>query len=180
MSLGLAGCEQANGLSGVDVEPSSVTLASGSNTVEFTVVATSSNAAPKNFDLPIEWRVSDPSLGTIIRSSGFSAVYKRTGKNGDNTVIARDPYDAEGYATVHQILATYTITLTATASPDNYTWTIAASGGQPPYHWSVGDHDMGGLVGSHTGISVVYSGGPNAVQCTDANGVSASIAVAPK
>jgi hypothetical protein len=52
--------------------------------------------------LPLEWSVSDPSLGTIISSAGFSAVYRSTGKVGDNVVTVRDQGDAAGTTVVVQ------------------------------------------------------------------------------
>jgi len=52
--------------------------------------------------LPLEWSVSDPSLGSIREASGDRAVYARTGKKGMQIVRVKDQYGAEGFAVVNQ------------------------------------------------------------------------------
>ncbi len=51
---------------------------------------------------PLEWSVSDPSLGAIIESSGRRAAYVRTSRAGMNIVTVRDQYGSEGFAVVEQ------------------------------------------------------------------------------
>lgn len=45
----------------------------------------------------LEWRVTDPVLGNIVESRGFSAVYRR-----NNIIIVQDQSGKEGLATVIQ------------------------------------------------------------------------------
>lgn len=95
------GCEEAEGLKGLNVEPPTVTLGgSGSNAVtarEFTAVVSNDLA------LPLEWRVSNPSLGDIRSQSGTKAIYAANkGQKGDNVITVRDQYKNEGSAIVTQ------------------------------------------------------------------------------
>ena len=96
----LLGCEQGNP-SGLVVSPSSYTLNSTSNTVTFTVVLDTNDTSA--LVLPLDWSVSDPSLGNIIVSSGYSATYSRSANNGNNIVTVKDQYDREGSAVVTQV-----------------------------------------------------------------------------
>lgn len=93
------GCEEADGLEGLAVSPATVTLG-GSNAVsaqEFTA------AVSNNLALPLEWSVSNPSLGDIRSQSGAKAIYKaNTGRKGDNVITVRDQYKNEGSAVVTQ------------------------------------------------------------------------------
>jgi hypothetical protein len=93
------GCEEADGLKGLAVSPATVTLG-GSNAasaVEFTA------AVSNNLALPLEWRVSDPSLGDIRSQSGAKAIYTlNPGQKGDNVITVRDQYKNEGSAIVTQ------------------------------------------------------------------------------
>lgn len=96
----VVGCEKADGPEGLRVDPSSVVLEGGSNSVVFTVsIPTNGGRA---FPLPLRWSVSDSSLGSIARSSGESAVYFRSDRDGDNIIVVKDEYDREGFATVKQ------------------------------------------------------------------------------
>lgn len=75
------------------------------NTNNLPVVATSYRETPpddKPLALPIEWRVTNPELGSINSGSANSAVYVSSGQAGANTIIARDQYGSEGFATVTQ------------------------------------------------------------------------------
>jgi len=92
------GCEEAKNLRGLTIEPSYVELSGGSNTVILSVSGITNNTLA----LPVVWQVTNPGLGAITARSGSSAVYARRAAVGDNTVIARDQYNNEGYATVSQ------------------------------------------------------------------------------
>ena len=93
------GCEEAEGVGGVDVSPSTATLG-GSNSVNtqvFTAHVSSSLA------LPLEWSVSKPELGNIVSHSGSNAIYAaNSGKIGSNVITVRDQYKNEGSAVVTQ------------------------------------------------------------------------------
>ncbi|MDD4869243.1 MAG: hypothetical protein PHR77_01685 [Kiritimatiellae bacterium] len=176
MSL-LTGCESAEGTEGLQVEPSSITLTPSSNTVTFTAILNVTNA----LSLPITWSLKDSSLGSIIGSSGSTAIYQRSSRNGDNVITARDQYGNEGFAAINQISETYVLTVTASAtvlSSGTNACTVTASGGIAPYRWSVGNPSLGSVSG--TGSSVMYQSsqaGSNVITVRDGNGVSASIAI---
>jgi len=93
-----SGCEQAEGLDGLSVNPPAAILGDSSNTTT-TVAFTASISGP--LALPLEWRVSNSGLGWIASHSGSNAVYKgTTGAKGDNIITARDQYGNEGSAVV--------------------------------------------------------------------------------
>lgn len=175
------GCETAEGLEGVNVTPSHVTLPEATNTVTFTVVVTSNST--KQFTLPLTWSVTDPSLGTIVQSSGYTALYERTDKNGQNTVVVRDPYGSEGYAIVEQVANQYTLTITATPNPipaGQTLSTIDVAGGEKPYEWWVMDSSLGNVVSggdSERGVYESLQPGENVVHMRDANGVIGTITI---
>jgi len=107
----ICGCETGDGTAALLVTPGTVYLSGTTNTVTLTVggAATTTNGATlatdgglRDLSLPLEWRVTNPALGTILESSGRIAVYARYAENGINTVIVKDQYDAEGFATIHQ------------------------------------------------------------------------------
>lgn len=95
-----AGCEEGTGTKGLTVEPAFADLTSGFT--NFTQTFTVSQEDLRELSLPLEWRVSDPSLGSIQAAGGFSASYVRTNKRGDNAIFVKDQYGAEGAATVRQ------------------------------------------------------------------------------
>jgi len=173
------GCEPAEGLDGLTVEPSEATLTPGSNTVIFTAVLHATN----ELSLPLEWRVSDPSLGSIVSQSGYTAVYQSTGRNGNNVVTARDQYGNEGSATVRQTEETYTLTLTAVPSAQlpagTNECTIIVEGGVAPYRWSVENSSLGRVTVKADNMVVYrsYAPGSNGVRVRDANGVSGAIVI---
>jgi len=57
----------------------------------------------QDLSLPLVWSVSDPALGQITHSSGYSAAYARTAINGVNNITVRDQYGLDGVATVNQV-----------------------------------------------------------------------------
>jgi hypothetical protein len=175
---GWFGCEEAKGLRGLRIDPSNVTVTPSSNTVVFTVTGVTNLLA-----LPLAWSVTDPSVGTIIANSGYTALYRSSRRSGQNIVTARDQYGNEGHATVKHISEQYDLTVSASPATipagQNMT-TISVEGGQAPYAWSVGDSNAGSIVAGGSGSSAVYRSyraGSNAVTVRDANGVRASVAV---
>lgn len=174
----LTGCESADGLSGLTISPESVTLSTESNTVVLAVVGVSNSLA-----LPLEWSVSDGSLGSIVSSSGYTATYRRTDANGTQTVTARDQYKNEGYATIEQTAAQYSLTLTAgdtTLTASTNTTTITAEGGEAPYTWWVRSESLGRIISggtSDTAVYQAYASGVNVVHARDANGVLGTVAI---
>ncbi|MCE9613185.1 MAG: hypothetical protein K8T26_02860 [Lentisphaerae bacterium] len=95
-----SGCEEGSGTQGLTVEPAFADLTSGFT--NFTQTFTVSKDDLRELSLPLTWRVSDPSLGSIQAAGGYSASYTRTKKHGDNGIFVEDQYGAEGAATVRQ------------------------------------------------------------------------------
>jgi hypothetical protein len=182
------GCEELDGLIALEIEPAYVDLTPSSNVVEFVI---STNSRGGDLGLPIEWSVTDASLGRIIGSSGYSAYYVRLAPTGINTVIARDQYDNEGYATVRQMVEQYGLTLTATPEtvPPGTASTLITvergddgTGGTAPFTWTVLYPQFGSIVSGQGSDTAVYiSNGQrdtvNVITCTDAYGVSGSVIV---
>jgi hypothetical protein len=57
----------------------------------------------RELSLPLQWSVSRPELGIIVASGGYAATYMAAdGTTGDNTVLVKDQYEAEGFALVRQ------------------------------------------------------------------------------
>ncbi|MDA1045008.1 MAG: hypothetical protein O3C57_07275 [Verrucomicrobia bacterium] len=101
----MTGCEEADGITALVVEPDfadlTATTSTGSNTLNgqtFTVT----EASLQGLSLPLKWRVSNPALGNIAQSGGRSASYVRTLAHGDNSILVTDQFGAEGIATVRQ------------------------------------------------------------------------------
>ena len=93
----LSGCESADGLNGLQVNPQSATLGS-SNLVQNISVTLQSDLA-----LPLQWSLSAPSLGTLT-SSGSNAVYiARSGALGNQVVTVKDQYGNDGTCSILQV-----------------------------------------------------------------------------
>lgn len=172
------GCEEAENLKSLTVTPAFVVLPTGSNVVEFTVGT--NGLGPLSF--PLEWSVTKPELGRIVRSSGATALYQRSPAFGENTVVVRDQYSNEGFATVRQIAAQYALTVKASPNPipgDQNTSTVTVEGGEMPYSWRVVS-DANGRIQSASGNAAVYRSrreGVNVVVVTDANGAGGLVAI---
>ena len=176
-----SGCESAEGIDGLTLDPANVTLSTNGQTVVFNVTGGITN---EDMALPLEWRVSDPNVGRIVGSSGYSAIYQRTGGAGSvNTITAIDQYKNEGYATVRHEVVSYAITLTADQTSIEVgqaaTITITSDGSLAPYSWSK-TSGPGSLSASSGSKSAVYSSdvaGTAVIQVTDANGASGTIGI---
>lgn len=171
------GCEEAKGLAGLQVTPASVTLVTNGQTTVFSVAGVTN----ETLALPLTWTVQDENLGRITSSSGYTAIYQRFSPDGVNTVVVRDQYENEGYATVQQSGVSYTLALEATATSitigQSATISISSSTVQNPVSWTLLS-GPGSLAGS--GASAAYSGtavGTAMIQAEDANGASGVIAI---
>lgn len=133
---------------------------------------------------PYTWDVADSSKGTIS-GNGAQGVYTATAV-GNNDVIA---YDREGHAAIAKISGSSGSSsggdLSVSANPTTLTSlgsmsVLKATGGVPPYNWSVAASDRGSFVDTSTGASVVYTRGnpgDNAVTVTDSTGAKASVVI---
>ena len=126
-AIALVGCETNKGTSNIIITDengnTSVTLEGSDNSSTLIAVIrnnntdynTSSNqtstgvtafvsatALTTNMALPLVWTVSDSTLGSIQNNSGVTALYWRTGKNGDNIITCKDQYSNEGFITIRQ------------------------------------------------------------------------------
>lgn len=94
--LMLAGCESSTTDTNITVTPSSETGSTGSTThILFTATGST------NLYLPLEWSVTNPDLGHIQESAGYSAVYESYGIPGENVIKVKDQGTAEGVAVVY-------------------------------------------------------------------------------
>lgn len=100
-----SGCETTGDADALTVSPSSVNSSNRSEAVTFTVSAgtnTTAESGLKSLSLPLIWSVSNPLIGVITASSGYSASYVRNSKKGVQTIYVEDQYGAKGHATVDQ------------------------------------------------------------------------------
>jgi hypothetical protein len=127
---------------------------------------------------PYGWSVSDGNLGSIASKGKTLATYTRRAA-GQNSVILTDSRGAAAIATVTQPAVPAGTALKATASATTLNApgekaTIAASGGTPPYTWTVLDVALGHfLSGASTDANVVYvrdGRGENVVRLRDSAG----------
>lgn len=174
------GCEEAKGLKGLQVDPPSTTLTTNDQVTVFRVTGGITN---ETLALPLTWRVQDEGLGRITYSSGFSASYQRSDRNGVNTVIVRDQYENEGYATVKQSAAAYSLELASTATSisigESATITISTDSAQAPYSWRKlsGPGTLTGVSGSRSAGYSSTTAGTAVIEAKDANGASGVIAI---
>jgi hypothetical protein len=94
----VTGCDEAKDIRVLTVTPENIVLSGTSNTVVFTVDATTL----LDLSLPLVWSVSDPANGAIVGAGGNRATYSRTGLDGVNVITVRDQFDAAGTAIVDQ------------------------------------------------------------------------------
>ena len=106
VAIGLAGCDNTSDNSLV-VTPQAVTLntTNSSENAQVFVASlpmTSFSDTNSTMFFPLEWSVSDTSLGNIAGHGGDSAVYTRTTGRGSNVITVRDAGGREGIAEVTQ------------------------------------------------------------------------------
>lgn len=122
---------------------------------------------------PYTWHVADPAYGTLTVKGWSEAVYT-VAKVGDNEVIVTDQRSHAAIARVMGAVPALTaVAVPATLQNDGDKSVLTASGGQPPYQWTVLDAALGHLVGNAAGASVAYMrdhNGDNVVRVQDADG----------
>ncbi len=174
------GCEEAKGLRGLTVDPASVTLSTNGQSQAFTVTGGVTN---ETLALPLTWSVKDAGMGTVAHSSGYTAIYERSAANGANTVIVRDQFANEGYATIRQLAeTTYSLELSAAKTTvsvgEGVTITVDSEEAQAPFAWRLVSGP--GSVGAGSGKTAVYSSsevGVGVIEATDANGATGVIGI---
>ncbi len=126
------------------------------------------------------WDTSRHSIGTIAASGNSDTAVYTASAVGPNDVIV---YDRDGYAAV-AVISSPSIEFSVTANPselksDGDMAVLTASGGVPPYTWTVYDVALGKL-NRNTGSSVVYiraHNPDNSVTVTDSAGNSYNIVI---
>ncbi len=182
VALIVGGCEKAEGLKGLTLDPDSATLGPEDQTLLITVTGGVTN---QPLALPLTWRVSDPDLGTIEHSGGHVARYRRSGRIGVNTVIARDQYKNEGFCVIQQVADVYALVLTASpASPIQMGGATTISltlveGAKPPFTWQKlsGPGSVAAGAGSTSAVYSSSAPGVGVIRVTDGNGVQAVISI---
>ena len=115
-----SGCDDAETDTALGIDPPSSTVYADGATVFLTAydpdaevyamrakdaqdsgAGTSSNLS-SHLLLPLEWSVSNPAMGRIMASGGYSAVYESYGPRGQNYITVRDQAGREGIAAVEQ------------------------------------------------------------------------------
>jgi hypothetical protein len=182
LALVIAGCDQATNLTFISVTPSDVTLTPSNNMTTFTAGVETNDL----LSLPLEWSLSDPSLGSIIQQSGNVCLYARSAKNGENIITVKDQLQNTGFATIHQAPEQSTLGLSADPNPiilaSGTSTTITLTGATLPVDWSVQNRGLGTIISSE-GETAIYQAsstdaiGVNVIQVTDANGVSGTLAI---
>ncbi len=111
-----AACEECSGnLQVLGYGYGSITLTACRGACCGDCLDSSTNLVDRLF-LPLEWSVSNPSLGRILASGGYTAVYESIGGKGRNIVTVRDQSGREGIAGIEQIV-TNAPEATATTTP---------------------------------------------------------------
>ncbi len=87
--------EDANSLT---VSPASITMSNANQMVTFRVTASGGYSMVE----PLSWSVANSGLGEIVSTTGATAVYISTSRQGNNIITVRDSADAAGVATVAQ------------------------------------------------------------------------------
>ena len=100
------GCEESTTDMTIAVSPASIGV---TNNHVITFVAslpgatTNSNGTAEQLDFPLEWNLSDGSLGSILETRGNTAIYATTpGRAGPNVITVTDQAGREGAAAIAQ------------------------------------------------------------------------------
>lgn len=129
------------------------------------------------------WAVADSAVGSVVRLGQTAEAVYTANVVGPNSIIVYDSRGQAGVATV----GGETSSLVAVANPDEITQPggrsiLTATGGTPPYNWSVADIALGTIDGPTTGNSVVYVAstvgfGDNTIRCEDAAGTVVNVLI---
>ncbi len=149
----LTGCESSSSLTGSEffIDPPIVTLASSDEAFTMTAVGG---------EEPMTWSVSDAALGTVT-TNGRSVVYARTALNGVNIVTVVDAKTWTATSTVTQRdVADENLAIAPTAATiaaNGGRQVFEASGGSPPYEWSVANGARGRVDIQHETRRALYT-----------------------
>ncbi len=104
VNMGCESTETTESAITVTVEPAGGVLVGRNATATLTasIMIADSNST-ESLVLPLEWNVSEGSLGAITKSGGLSAVYVSNGREGANTISVKDRIGRKGVAAVTQV-----------------------------------------------------------------------------
>lgn len=151
----------------ISIEPSAAVVeATAGQSVTFTVDGGS---------LPYNWQINNTDMGTL-KAHGSRGVYSVREGSGANMVLVTDAGGNSASARIVQgEVGESSLSISpavANMPPDKATEYFTASGGQPPYRWSLSAPQLGSLQAQ--GNSAVYKRGPNGgsqfVRVTDSLG----------
>jgi len=103
------GCEESTTDMTIAISPASIGVTN--STVSASVItfvasipgAATNNATGDSLNFPLEWNLSDWSLGAIIETRGSSAIYvTAVGRAGANVITVSDQAGREGQAAIAQ------------------------------------------------------------------------------
>lgn len=102
----MAGCDDAETDSALQIVPANSVITGQGTTLFLTASDPDAvDASATNLNdmaiLPLQWSVSNPTLGRILSSAGYNAVYESHGGRGQNIVIVTDRFGREGLAVVN-------------------------------------------------------------------------------
>ena len=104
-SVVLLGCEETQQRRELSVTPNTAELSRAGDRVVLTALVPDVRAAATNtvsgLLYPLEWSVTDSTMGRIVSSTANAAVYECTVGDGENVVVVRDQGDREGLATIN-------------------------------------------------------------------------------
>ena len=130
---------------------------------------------------PYEWEVADEAAGSISPSRPNEALYT-VQTVAPNNVMVFDVAGRSGVAAINGGLEPTPLSASAepsTLAGDGDIAALTATGGSPPYHWTLDDYARGSL-DSDTGASVAYTRnrwGDNSVRVTDSAGNSVTVVI---
>ena len=103
VALVAAGCEKSITTRSLDITPASAVIpVRGGVSLKASLPVAEQDE--RQIYYPLEWSVSDGTLGGLHNIAGDSAVYVAGNRAGVNTVIVRDQMGAEGVALITQVV----------------------------------------------------------------------------
>lgn len=99
------GCERTETDRGLMVSPSNARIVRD-EAITFVAMLPESADGNREIMYPLEWSVSDPSMGTLRSAAGDAVVYVAARRSGPNSVMVRDQSGAKGVAAITQASAT--------------------------------------------------------------------------
>jgi hypothetical protein len=104
-SVVLLGCEKTDQRRALTVTPNAAVLSQAGDRVVLTASvpdgSTAATNAPSGLLYPLEWSVTDSTMGRIVSTTADAAVYECTVGHGANVVVVKDEGDREALAAIN-------------------------------------------------------------------------------